>query len=461
MAAELLANRLVPETFIPTTFQRRLAIRENEARIIPQDQLSSPEKREEQYRRLELMIGNTPLLGLNSEHGLILAKVESQNPSESHYDRAYIATLKRLENDGIIQPGDVLLENTSGSAGTSLAWLCSRLGYRAHIIVPPELPLGRIQEMINFSATVEKSKPGYIPQTGEVIREKLDEFTQNGYEITRHRTGDYFVITAHKDNVRVCLVNHSANQLTVNAFRAIGNEVSELIPRGVPVDYFVSILGNWTTTIGISQALKERFGRLQVVGVEDFANPAFFVEKHPGLFEKLYGKEPAFGQHNSFGASFQGVRLRFADVNMLDEVRLVKHEARDWVQAEYNFGKLLIESIGNTSAASLHTAMRLTEEHPGSIVLVIFYDKNDRYGNPILSETVPGLSYHISDETLGPNMLPRLGWRQWLPVSPVDLPMDLLQVNRKPEVVREQNIRRNPSHGLEHRIFKDLETEGK
>lgn len=108
--------------FVRTTFQRRLAIREVSAGILPAAQLTTEGARQLQYENLEDLIGRTPLLGLTATHGSkILAKLESQNPTESHYDRVYVQTLRELERRKVIKPGDDLYEVTSGSAGISFA----------------------------------------------------------------------------------------------------------------------------------------------------------------------------------------------------------------------------------------------------------------------------------------------------------------------------------------------------
>lgn len=432
------AEQLTRE-FISTTFQRRLDVREAQASILLANKLTTPQIREEQYDRLASIVGNTPLLGLQRPNGLILAKVESQNASETHYDRAYLATLRRLEKDSIIQPGDELLEITSGSAGTSFAWLCSRLGYKAHILVPPELPLGRVQEMRNFGAMVEVSQPGYVPQTAEELRAHIQTYKQEGYEVTKHKTDDYFVLTAQKGEHRVCLVNHSENMLTVNAFGKIGHEVRDIIPQGVNVDYFVSVLGNWTTTMGISRTLREGFSGIKVIGVEDPRNPNYFDEKYSGRFEQEYGHVPIFGSHDSYGASARGTRLRFANVKTIEEIRLVDLAQRDRLRAAYNSGQQLIDTIGNTSAASLWVAEQLLEEQPGSIVLVTFYDKADRYGQPILAKT-PAVFDAARHPLFEVGKIQKPHYQQTRAVNPLDLPRDLRQAYNDPQHVTQVNL---------------------
>jgi cysteine synthase len=441
-----------PENFVYTTFQRRLNFREAEAGILPVDQLTTPTARNEQYVRLRSMIGNTPLLAFDGpRHSLILAKVESQNPTESHYDRAYVETLEKLETDGVIRPGDELVELTSGSAGISFAWLCNRLGYKARIIIPPELKEapGRVQEMSNFGAELDYSAPGYIPAANARLKELLAQYEIDGYEVKmragrnrEERRVDYAVITAQKDDHRVCVVNHSDNYLTIKAFQQIGREMSAIIPRGASASYLVSAIGNWTQTIGISTGLKERFKGIKVVGVEGMDNPVCYNEKYPGRYAEEFGAEPDFQVHDNFGNSARGIRARFTDVNALDEIRLVDRNVRDAIKREFNTGKPTVETIGNTSAMCLQIARELAEREPGAVIFLPFYDKADRYHKLDLPWKVPGVKHYPTDPVFEKASIPPLGWKQWMAETPVDLPTSLVQAYGRPEHVRQANLDR-------------------
>lgn len=429
IAVEQAERAPTPGKFIDTTFQRRLKQREALAGINPATELKTPEDRTEQYKRLEYMIGHTPLLLVHEEPNgsTVLAKVESHNPSESHYDRAYLATLRRLEEDGVIQPGDELLEITSGSAGTSFAWLCNRLGYQARIIVPPELPNGRVQEMINFGAIVERSQPGYVPEAAIEMR---DEIMKHKDTRERHYTDDYKVITYQKeDGKRVCVVNHSANRLTPDAFKEIGEEVVGVIPEDAKIDFAVSVLGNWTSTTGLSESLRAHYPDVKMIGIEDVRNPNYFEEKYPGEYEKRFGVPPEFGQHDSYGASARGVKLDFVDVDSLDEIVLIDPKDRDEVGAKYNKEHPnIVETIGNTSAASLWEAEQLAKEHPGSVVLVIFYDKADRYGEPVQTRQSDTYMTLGGTNTVRERArIPDPGWNQRRVKSLRELPTSLVE----------------------------------
>ncbi len=380
---------------------------------------------------------------------MILGKIESQNPTESHYDRAYLETFQRLEADGIIRPGDILIENTSGSAGISFAWLCSRLGYQAKIIVS-QLPIGRIQELRNFGAEIIDVGPGGIPATSQHMKAMMVDFPKQGYQEQRYRTGDYNVFAYEKDGQRICIPNHSANQLTVDAFSQIGKEITNVLPPGVCPDYFVSIIGNWTTTIGISKELRSHFPRIQVVGVESVSSADNFVRKYgEEEYKKRFGNRQRAVSHTSFGGSVPAVsgtpepKLRFRDLNAVDEIQLVDEEDRDREQAGYNHGKLIVDTIGNTSAEALFAARQLKERNPGATVIVVFYDKADRYfrlekGGRAEVEWAAGKRlepfldmYEATRASVREQLsLPPPGWKQSVAQTPADLPTTLQEAYR-------------------------------
>lgn len=444
-----------PDQRIETSFQQRLALREAQAGILPAE-LLTPQNRAEQYRKLEGMIGNTPLLYLDvpETHSAILIKDESQNPTESHYDRVYIATFKKLEEDGVIKPGDELWEVTSGSAGISFAWLASRLGYKARIFVPNRLDSARKQEMVNFGAQVDgvsrfekEVDVAYVPEASEEQTKQFVMLRRQGYQRKPAiETEDYSVRVADAEGKpRVCMVNHSWNHLSHKALEAIGDEISAVIPAGVNIDHFISILGNGSSTRGVSDSLRRRFTgerqlipgdprlfrkEIKVIGVENETNPVWFVQKHPGRFEEIFDREPTFTAQQMYGGSvIAGVDLiKFIDINQLDEVQLVTTEEWKASMDDYNNGKQPGETIGRSTAASLALARRLAVENPSTVGLMISYDRSDKYGDPVVDFDQDYVT------------VPPLGWSQDMIESPVVAPRNLRQAYRPAEQVKRGNI---------------------
>ncbi|HUD44130.1 MAG TPA: pyridoxal-phosphate dependent enzyme [Patescibacteria group bacterium] len=429
MSAEL---NSIQDSYLFTTSQRRLLAREQEAGILPADQLVNTSIRQQQYDRLESMIGHTPLLRIyGPKNTLLLAKDESQNPTGSHYDRVYVPTLRRLEEEGIIQPGDNLYEVTSGSAGIAFAWACSRLGYNANIFVPARIPQARKQEMVNFGARLVPVVEGYVP---EASAEEWKQFSglvrQRRYKLAKHETNDFSIITAVGKNdkgeeERMCLMNHSENPLTPKLLESIGREVSEIIPRGVGIDYFVSVLGNGSNTSGVTAGLIERWKRLQVVGVEDFDNPVQFEAKYPGEYERRYGHVPTYKPQQMFGSSAKGTKLRFMNIGMLADIRLVADAVWQQRMDDYNSGRPAVETIGASSAGAWIVAEEVATENPGSNILLLRYDKRDRYGEPEEAIHIKGATIFASDPKIERARTQPLDYRQKLAEVPNDLPASL------------------------------------
>lgn len=387
-------------------------------------------EREELFQRVESMVGNTPLLLVEEVEGSqILAKVESQNPTENHYDRVFPLTIRTLEEDGVIKPGDELIEVTSGSGGRAFAWAAKVLGYKATVMIPPTLPSGRVQDMVNFGANIEVVEPnsgeqGYMDTVSREYGDRIKQLEADGWEITKHVTRKYFVINAKKDGQTKCFVNHSANPITVSGFESIGDEISQQMPAGEPVDFVVSVMGNGTSTTALSRSMRRHNPGVKIIGIEDQRSPRYFEEKYPGRYEQMFGKPVAHSKHDMFGSSAPDVRLRYGKVDMVDEVQLADPASRDKTRDKYNAGKPGYEQIGNSSAASLDIARQLAKENPGSKIAIIFYDKADQYGVPVLDRS-PKFMY---DRTR-PAGVPRKGWRQKAVSDVGQLPGNIRQAN--------------------------------
>ena len=112
------------------------------------------------YPTLENVIGKTPLVALQrigseisaSRHNIVLGKLEGNNPAGSVKDRPAVSMIQRAEERGEIQPGDTLIEATSGNTGIALAMAAAIKGYRMVLIMPEDLSIERVQTMKAFGA---------------------------------------------------------------------------------------------------------------------------------------------------------------------------------------------------------------------------------------------------------------------------------------------------------------------
>jgi cysteine synthase B len=123
------------------------------------------------FRDIVDAIGNTPLVELqrlSPKHGVrIYAKLESYNPTGSVKDRVARSMIERAEEDGLISPGQTILEPTSGNTGISLAMICSRKGYPLRVVMPDNVTAERTQLLRMYGAEIVYS-PGEQGSNGAV-----------------------------------------------------------------------------------------------------------------------------------------------------------------------------------------------------------------------------------------------------------------------------------------------------
>ncbi|MBI4092057.1 MAG: pyridoxal-phosphate dependent enzyme [Candidatus Levybacteria bacterium] len=376
-----------PQGYIYTTFQRDLGIRERTAGIRPASELATAQNRTAQYESLRnLVFSITPLISDIQPNGsAILYKYESYRPSGSHYDPVYFNTLSTLEKDGVIKQGDDLYEVTSGSAGTSFAWMSSRLGYKAHIYVPTRLDVARKQEMINFGAELVEigDENAYIPEASRAeTRAFIREARETDHDILDPiRNGDFNLFLARdKYGHTMALVNHSENGITPRAMEDLIDQAWVNVPEGVNVDNIVSVIGNGSSSTGIYHARNRRFPGAKIIGVESQDNAVLFRDKYPGRAEEL---GLVFKPQIMPGSIIPGMKLPFLDHAVFDEIRLVNVN-NAIVRMKFHNGRCLsvAESIGITSAASMIIADQIAREQPGSVTLAFVYDGGYRYGEP-------------------------------------------------------------------------------
>lgn len=420
-----------------SSFDQRLSFRLQKADIRDPHSLLTAVDRQTQYDKLVTMTGHTPITLHDNPHGTILVKRLSQNPSECHYDLVYLRTLRFLEGQGVIWPTNEnanhngqrveLVELTSGSAGISFGFATKMLGFEGTLFVPEEIPKARIQPMKSFDLNIVRTPPGYVEAASKQLGAYIQQLKADGYRQVRFdRQGNRNLIYEKGDH-RVCIVNHSENQITIDAFREIGQEIADFLPDGVNPDVIITIMGNFTSSTGMSGVLKEKYPDMQLIGLESTENPNWFDQRFPGEFERRYGRPPSFEATKIFGTSQRGVPLYFGHPEIFDDINLFDPEGVITWQTKYNKGKPWVETIGRSTAASLMIAERYTKKHPGSIVYVLNYDKADRYDEPV-PEFIPSMS--MSD-TLAANRFDQLtiqplNYKQSTPPLPVNIPRTLV-----------------------------------
>ena len=203
------------------------------------------------YRTLEDSIGNTPLVLLQrmaadhckTKNNVILGKLEGNNPAGSVKDRPALSMIKRAEERGEIKPGDTLIEATSGNTGIALAMAAAIKGYRMILIMPEDLSIERAQTMKAFGAELILT-----PKSGgmEYARDLADNMAAQG----KGRILDQF---SNPDNPRI-------------HYETTGPEIwAQTEGR---VTHFVSAMGTTGTITGVSQFLKEKNPKIQIIGAQ-------------------------------------------------------------------------------------------------------------------------------------------------------------------------------------------------
>jgi cysteine synthase B len=203
------------------------------------------------YLNLEDTIGRTPLVALqrigaqaNRERGnVILGKLEGNNPAGSVKDRPALSMIRRAQERGDIQPGDTLIEATSGNTGIALAMAAAIKGYRMVLIMPEDLSIERAQTMKAFGAELILT-----PKSGgmEYARDLAEQMQRDG----KGRVLDQF---ANSDNPRI-------------HYETTGPEIWDDTKGSIT--HFVSAMGTTGTITGVARYLKEKNPAVRIIGAQ-------------------------------------------------------------------------------------------------------------------------------------------------------------------------------------------------
>lgn len=292
------------------------------------------------------LIGHTPLLELariQRAQGLkarVLAKLESFNPAGSAKDRVAKAMIDDAEARGLLKPGSVIIEPTSGNTGIGLASVAAVRGYRVIIVMPDSMSVERRQLMKAYGAELvltegAKGMAGAIARAEELAGEIPNSFIPGQF---------------------VNPANPAAHRAST------GPEIWE--DTGGQVDIFVAGVGTGGTITGVGEYLKSRNPAVKVAAVEPASSPV------------LSGG--AAGPHaiQGIGAGFVPEVLNTA---VCDEVIPVKNE--DAFAAGRLLGRTEGVLAGISSGAALWAAMELARrpENKGKTIVVLLPDTGDRY----------------------------------------------------------------------------------
>ncbi|PCJ24559.1 MAG: cysteine synthase B [SAR86 cluster bacterium] len=286
------------------------------------------------YNTIETQIGNTPLVKLQRLPGqtsnIIFAKLEGNNPAGSVKDRPALSMIQQAELRGEIQPGDVLIEATSGNTGIALAMVAAVKGYRLILIMPDNMSSERKASMSAYGAELIS------------VSEKV------GMEGARDLAMEMEVQGKGK------VLDQFANQDNPNAhYVHTGPEIWRDTKGSIT--HFVSSMGTTGTIMGVSRYLKEQNTDIQIVGLQPKAG-----SRIPGIRRWSPEYLPAI---------FDATR-----VDQIIDIEQEHAEAtmKDLARKEGIF-------CGVSSGGAIYAALQLSQQLSNAVIVAIICDRGDRY----------------------------------------------------------------------------------
>ena len=298
------------------------------------------------YTSADQLIGKTPLLELTHVEktenldARILAKLEYFNPAGSVKDRIAKKMIDDAEEKGLLKPGSVIIEPTSGNTGIGLASVAAARGYRIIIVMPETMSVERRQLMKAYGAELvltegAKGMKGAIAKADELAKEIPNSFIPGQF---------------------VNPANPQAHRETT------GPEIWE--DTDGQVDIFVAGVGTGGTVTGVGEYLKSKNPSVKVVAVEPASSPVL--------------SEGKAGSHK-----IQGIGAGFVpdvlDTSVYDEIIPVKNE--DAFATGKTIGRSEGVLVGISSGAARWAAIELAKrpENKGKTIVALLPDTGDRY----------------------------------------------------------------------------------
>lgn len=280
---------------------------------------------------LDHYVGNTPLVRLqrlaNHTQATVLAKLEGNNPAGSVKDRPAYNMIMQAEKRGQIQPGDTLIEATSGNTGIALAMVAAMRGYNMKLIMPANSSQERKDAMAAYGAELIEAN------NMEEARDLALQMQADGVGLVLNQFGN-------PDNVE-------AHYLTT------GPEIWRQT-RG-KITHFVSSMGTTGTIMGISKYLKEQNPEVQIIGLQP-----------------------------QEGSNIPGIRRwpteylpTIFDASRVDQIMDIPQ-----IEAEKTARQLARRegiSAGVSSGGAVWAAIKIAEQHPDAVIVCIVCDRGDRY----------------------------------------------------------------------------------
>ena len=286
------------------------------------------------YKTLADFVGNTPLVRLQklnpNSSNTILLKLEGNNPAGSVKDRPALNMIQAAEDRGEINPGDTLIEATSGNTGIALAMAAAAKGYRMILVMPETMTMERRAAMAAFGAELILVTEA---QGMEGARDVALQMQSEG----KGRVLDQF---ANADNPAA-------------HYKTTGPEIWR--DTDGEITHFVSSMGTTGTIMGVSRYLKEKNSAIQIVGVYPEEGSQI-----PGIRKWAKEYEPAI-----------------YDESQVDQILYVSRSQADDMAVRLGHEEGIF--CGISSGGAVQAALTLSKQVQNAIIVTIICDRGDRY----------------------------------------------------------------------------------
>ena len=286
------------------------------------------------YKTIDQCVGDTPLVRLQrlnpNPSNIILAKLEGNNPAGSVKDRAAINMITEAELRGEISPGDTLIEATSGNTGISLAMIAAIRGYKMVLVMQENLSQERRDAMTAYGAELILVSE---EQGMEGARDLANQMSED-------KKGTQLNQFSNQDNPRAHL-------------KTTAKEIWQ--DTNGEITHFVSSMGTTGTIMGVSNYLKNKNPKIQIVGIQPDGDSHI-----PGIRRWPEGYLPSI---------FEAFRV---DTIMDVSQKSAEQTTRDLATQEGIFA-------GVSSGGAVACAIRLSKKINDAVIVTVICDRGDRY----------------------------------------------------------------------------------